>query len=335
MTDALSVSFIRDEARLAALAPQWWGLWQRVPEATPFQSPAWLIPWWRAFKPGALLGLSVRMGHRLVGLALFYIEAGEGGERLLPVGTSISDYLDVLVDPAVRHPVLAVIANAYSRCPERWVEWELTELAPGASSLHMPAPSGCVEGVGTSAVCPVLALPDEKVPTAAVPASMQRWLRATRRRIDGHGEMQVLSTADRAPEWWIAELWRLHTARWTSLGEPGLLRDARLKVFHQGAVPRLAARKLLRLYALVLGGSVAGIYYGFQHGDCAFAYLSGFDPEFAYYSPGTFLMGHAIAQAAAEGAREFHFLRGGETYKHAWGAIDRWNTRRALWRSVT
>jgi hypothetical protein len=35
-----------------------------------------------------------------------------------------------------------------------------------------------------------------------------------------------------------------------------------------------------------------------------------------------------------EGAREFHFLRGGETYKYGWGAQDRWNTSRTIRRAL-
>jgi CelD/BcsL family acetyltransferase involved in cellulose biosynthesis len=96
----------------------------------------------------------------------------------------------------------------------------------------------------------------------------------------------------------------------------------------------LAGRNLLRLYAVVLGAQVVGVYYGFHHGDCALAYLSGFDPAFAYYSPSTFLLGHAIAQAATEGAREMHFLRGGEAYKYRWGVAERWNSRRVLRRQL-
>jgi hypothetical protein len=46
------------------------------------------------------------------------------------------------------------------------------------------------------------------------------------------------------------------------------------------------------------------------------------------------LWAHAIEQAIAEGAREFHFLRGPEAYKYAWGATDRWNMRRSFRRNA-
>jgi CelD/BcsL family acetyltransferase involved in cellulose biosynthesis len=334
MTSALSVSFIRDEAGLAALAPEWWRLWERAPAATQFQSPAWLIAWWRAFSPGQLLTIAVHIGDRLVGLAPFYLERNGPRTRLLPVGISISDYLDVLADAAFEAPVLAAIANAYAACPEPWTEWEMPELRPGATALRLPAPRGCDDSTATSVPCTVLSIGAGPSPKPALRGSMKRHLRLARNRMGRHGVAQILSTADRDPSWWVAQLWRLHEARWASRGEPGLLRDARLRPFHLDAMPELASRKVLRLYALMLGARVVGVYYGFHHGDCAAAYLGGFDPELAHCSPGTLLLGHAINEAAAEGAREVHFLRGGEPYKYAWGPTERWNSRRLLRRPM-
>jgi len=107
MTVGLTAAMIEDEATLGALAPEWWRLWQRSDRATPFQSPGWLMAWWRAFSPGGLLTAAVRIGGRLAGLAPFYIERQGGRARILPIGISISDYLDVLIDPDMRGPVLA------------------------------------------------------------------------------------------------------------------------------------------------------------------------------------------------------------------------------------
>src|SRR3954449_12265445 len=84
---------------LTRLLPQWWALWDRCPMATPFQSPAWLLPWWRAFAPGTLQVVAVRRADRLVALAPLYREHRSG--RILPLGIGVSDYLDLLLDPTV------------------------------------------------------------------------------------------------------------------------------------------------------------------------------------------------------------------------------------------
>ncbi len=125
---------------------------------------------------------------------------------------------------------------------------------------------------------------------------------------------------------------RLHSLRWESRGEAGVLADPRVRDFHTRSLPRLAAARLARLYALQIGDAVAAVYYGFLHNDHAYGYLTGIDPEFEHESPGTLLLAHAMEEAIREGAREFHFLRGGEAYKYGWGAVDRWNRRRVFTR---
>ena len=61
----------RSAAALEALAAPWAALWRRVPGATPFQHPAWLIPWRRAFAHGELWVLALYRRVRLVGVLPF------------------------------------------------------------------------------------------------------------------------------------------------------------------------------------------------------------------------------------------------------------------------
>ncbi|TIX69389.1 MAG: glycosyl transferase, partial [Mesorhizobium sp.] len=92
----LRSEIIDDPAALEALAPRWRELWAHSRTATPFQCPAWLVPWWRTFAPGELATIAVWRGDDLVGLAPLYLEHTTSGSKLLPVGISLSDYLDVL-----------------------------------------------------------------------------------------------------------------------------------------------------------------------------------------------------------------------------------------------
>jgi CelD/BcsL family acetyltransferase involved in cellulose biosynthesis len=126
----------------------------------------------------------------------------------------------------------------------------------------------------------------------------------------------------------------LHRARWGEKGGSGALRGELVEEFLARATPQLHAAGLGRLFLLRLGGTCAGAYYGLSDGRRAYAWLGGFDPRFAYESPGTLLIAHAIEAAVAEGCGEFHFLRGRERYKYEWGAVDRWSVRRVLWREA-
>lgn len=315
---------IRDPAALAALAPEWWALWRRAPEATPFQSPAWLMAWWDAFAPGELSVVAVRTSGRLVGLAPLYLESGPLGRRLLPIGISLSDCLDVLLDPECRDAAAAAIATHLAADPG-WAEWELTELDPAAAAWRLPAPEGCRETSGAATPRAVLALPPR------IPKRRLRKNRMARNRAMRRGEVEFLRAEGDMLAPLLAELTRLHALRWNGRGTPGgVLADPRVGGFLAAAVPSLKAAGLLRLFALRIGGRIAGAYLGVQHRERAYAYLGGFDPDFAFESPGTLLIGHAIAEAMGEGAVEMDFLRGDEAYKFDWGCVRRDNGRRVF-----
>jgi CelD/BcsL family acetyltransferase involved in cellulose biosynthesis len=137
------------------------------------------------------------------------------------------------------------------------------------------------------------------------------------------GEVAVMSGDDVRPAEFIDALWRLHRDRWRSRGEGGVLDDMRVRAFHSAALPRLAAAGLSDLRLLDIGGVIAGAYLGLRDARRSYAYLGGFDPSFSRESPGAVLLGSAIEAAVRRGAEEFDFLRGRESYKYSWGAVDR------------
>jgi len=329
MRPGLSAMRLTQAAELDQLEAAWWELWRRCPGTTPFQSPAWLIPWWRAFAPGALCTIALHAGPRLAGLAPLYLEQAAEGARLLPLGIAASDYIDVLADPDHTASALASLGRCALNGPH-WREWELPDIGPHALSRELPIPSGCTALRSAGMPCPVLDLRHGRGDGEAlvcVPARMRRKHRMAWHRLRRHGGATLLRLHDRDLDWWLDELQRLHAARWRTRGEPGVLADPRLSGFHAEAMRRLAVAGLLRLHALQIGEAIAGIYYGFGDGRRSYAYLGGFDPSFASFSPGTVLLGAAISEGITEGAKEFHFLRGGEPYKYGWGAQDRWNVR--------
>jgi CelD/BcsL family acetyltransferase involved in cellulose biosynthesis len=331
-TGPLTSEIIGDSQALTSLLGEWWQLWRQCKTATPFQSPAWLLPWWRAFAPGELCVVVVRRGGRLVGLAPCYVEATSVERRVLPLGVSVSDYLDILIDPeapkATRSALVRQLAGAaWDRC-----EW--VELEPQACALALPCPPGCLDTIKTAQSCPVLPLPaNPEQLFRVIPKGQRRDVRQSQNRLARRGRLCIVRPQAASARQLLAELVRLHQARWESRGQRGVLSDQRVISFQHAAVSDLLAAGLVRFYLLELSGAVAAIYYGFMHANRAYAYLGGFDPAFAFESPGTVLLDHAIREAVREGAQEFCFLRGQEAYKYRWGAVDRWNYHRSFRRT--
>ncbi|HEX8166992.1 MAG TPA: GNAT family N-acetyltransferase [Beijerinckiaceae bacterium] len=329
---SVTAAIVRTAAALEALEPAWWELWRRARTATPFQSPAWLVPWWRAFHPGELVTAVAWKDRRLVGLAPFYREDGPFGRRLLPVGISLSDYHDVLLDEADAEEAAAALMAAFD-ADGSWDALECEELPPGAAVLRLPVPPGCAETLSVQSACPVLALPGPDL-MRFLPGQTRRKLNLARNRAARRGGFRIARAGGADLPEAFAELARLHALRWQARGEGGLLADERVPAFHAEALPRLDAAGVLRLYILRLDGAAAAAFYGFSHRGRGYSYLTGFDPAFAFESPGALLLAHAVEEAIAEGAQEFHFLRGREAYKYEWGAVDRLNRRRSLRRAV-
>ncbi len=325
----MNVDMVMDADALGRLEPEWWDLFGRVPAASPFSSPAWLLPWWRSFVPGVLHTVALRRDGRLVGLAPLYVEAGPP-RRLLPLGIGISDYLDVLIDPAHAAEVSAALVEALMASRHCWDLWSAEEAPPGAAVLALPTPAGCISRAVPQSACPVLVLPrpPNTWSDAVSPRQRRKWRMARHRLARRSSAIESATAATLGAD--LADLFRLHGARWQGRAETGVLADPLVRRFHAMAAPALLAAGMLRLTSLRIEGTVAGIHYGMARGAHAYAYLGGFDPTFAFESPGTQLMAAAIEAAAAEGARAVHLLRGQEPYKYAWGAVDQWNSRRTI-----
>ena len=326
----VSAEIIDDFEVLEALEPEWWNLWARCPGALPFQTPAWLIPWWRHFSPGSLFVLAARRGDMLVGLAPSYIEDGPLGRRILPLGISLSDHLDILADPECAEAAMAaLVAAAHSRS-DAWDAWELEELPPDAAALRLPLPDGYLDSVAVQTACPILPLLDERGARFPLPRAKRRQLNLARNRAGRRGGATIEEAAAGTLFPALEELFRLHQKRWEARGGGGVLAPESVWRFQCDAAPRLQGAGLLRLYLLRIGHQVVAVYYGLANRACAYFYLTGFDPDYDFESPGTLVLAHAIEQAAAEGCREFDFLRGREAYKYEWGAVDRWNLKRSI-----
>src|SRR4051812_4337613 len=94
------LSWIRITQELEELSPQWAALWREDPHSTPFQSPAWVVPWCHTFAAD-LQTVCIHQDDALIGLLPFYVhrEPHTGERQLLPLGVGTSDYLDGVFSP--------------------------------------------------------------------------------------------------------------------------------------------------------------------------------------------------------------------------------------------
>lgn len=78
----------------------------------------------------------------------------------------------------------------------------------------------------------------------------------------------------------------------------------------------------LQLSFLEIDGEKAATYCCFDNNNRILVYNSGFDMRFSSYSPGWVLLSYLIQHAITERKTHFDFMRGDETYKYRFGAVD-------------
>jgi CelD/BcsL family acetyltransferase involved in cellulose biosynthesis len=314
---ALAIREIESLDELESIRPAWLALWRSSPAATPFQSPAWLIPWWKHFGVGQLRVLVLMNAKRVVGIAPLFVD---NDLRLLLVGTGNTDYLDILAEA----PECAAEVFKYLCRRRSWNEIYFESLRRESPLLNTTACSDVSEYVEEQDACPVLSLPtcaDEFI--SSLPRQLQHNLNYYRRKLANLGQVKIEPANENNFEELFEALLNLHEARWQMNCLSGVLYADDVQDFHHDAARGLLSQRALRLYGLRLDKRIIASLYAFHHGRCTHYYLSGFDPEFKQLSPGTILVAHAILEAIREGDAGFDFLRGREDYKYRWGAVDK------------
>jgi len=318
--------------RLHALRPSWSELWERCPDATPFQSPEWLLPWWEHLGRGSLCTLALWDDDRLLGLAPLFTERyfGLPLRRLALIGTGNTDYLDVLLDPQARPTTASEFVSELPGLTWDWDFCDFQQLRANSPLLEAP-PSPVRDLVLEQEVCPILRLRGGDS-GETLPSRLRKNLRYYERRLEREGGILGLAPREAVTET-LNAMFNLHGARWRERKLPGVFTSARVRRFHQEAARGFAARGWLRLHTLTFAAEVRAALYCFTCRGRGYYYAGGFDPTLARLSPGTVLTGRAIQSAVGEGAGEFDFLRGDEPYKYSWGAANRINYRQLLWRA--
>jgi CelD/BcsL family acetyltransferase involved in cellulose biosynthesis len=311
----LKVRVLHSLAELREISSEWRELFEHS-HAAAFQSPDWLLPWIEVFAPEKITAVEVRCGERLVGLAPFLIYRREAERVLAFMGGGVSDYLDVLIDPKFQAEIMSQIIATVCGLQDDWTVLDLTDLPAQSPLLRLVL---LKREAREHDSCSVLCLPDSKDQLLHLFSKRQRAsLRNARSRLQraGGGEIE-LATAQNVSEF-LPDLFRLHTSRWSERGQPGVLSDPRTLKFHRSCAAGLFDSGLLRLSRLRLHGKTLAVIYSLFAHETAFCYLQGFDPEFAWLSPGTQLMYQVIGDALDHGIRGFDFLRGNEDYKQHW-----------------
>jgi CelD/BcsL family acetyltransferase involved in cellulose biosynthesis len=319
MPDAVRLTLLRTTAELEDFAPAWRALYDTDPHATPFQHPAWLIPWWHHFGQPDLRTVVLTRNGSPVGLLPFYIypDPHTGERHLLPLGVGTTDYLDGVFSPDCAATDILRALDLF--CDDSgWDVLHVPQLRPG--SLLLDALSR------TPGTQPFTADHCSRMPAAPIsglPSKIRRNAMYYRNRAARLGTLELTFAATPTLSTAFESLVRLHTDRWNQNGQPGVLADPGVLAWHREALPRLHEAGLLRLCTLRLDDEVLAVLYSLvdppgRPDRTQYFYITAYSTAHADLRPGTLLLALAIDHAANEGIRTIDMLRGDEPYKRIW-----------------
>jgi CelD/BcsL family acetyltransferase involved in cellulose biosynthesis len=142
----MHVEELNTSESLVAVVPEWQQLCTRANHASPFQTPEWLLPWCaHLFGGGAIMVLALRANGRLVGLAPLFLH-GANLSCLSFLGTGVSDYLDILLEPEETEEGVETMIDSLRQQRRRWELCELNDLRSGSPVLTCAMPhEWCVD----------------------------------------------------------------------------------------------------------------------------------------------------------------------------------------------
>ncbi|GAB4573480.1 MAG: hypothetical protein Kow0077_15940 [Anaerolineae bacterium] len=235
-----------------------------------------------------------------------------------------ADHLDFIVEKGVERPVINAILDVLWRNRVRW---------DVLSFSGIPEESDTPE-ILRERQWPWQALPEEVCPRVLLPADWDTYFMSLSRRKRKEQRRFRRQLDERFPGAWrwkqvqdpegvretLDALIAFHQAKWEALDKPGAFASSTAVAFHHALAQAFLSRGWLRLFRLDIEGRTVAALYTLAYRGCVYDFVSGFDFDFADYSPGQVLTEISLQEAINAGYRCYDFLRGDEQYKFRWGA---------------
>ncbi|GGU73479.1 glycosyl transferase family 1 [Streptomyces litmocidini] len=315
---ALRSEICRDEEEFGRLSAEWTALYGRCSSATPFQSHSWLHSWWLSYgRPGALRVVLVRREDGGLVAAAPLMRARGPLPVLTPLGGSITDFTDVLVDDACPEAAPA-LAGAVARAA-RGAVVDLREVRPGSASERVFAHwRGPRRRLPDSLCLELPAVPMEGL-LERIPSGKAQRVRAKLRKLDALGIDARVVTGEEVPAA-LDRLLRLHQLQWRDRGVTAEHTSERFAQHLTRAVRPMVERGDAMVTEFRLAGDVVAADLTLMSPRLAGGYLYGADPALRArkVDVATMLLRHGARETSAGGRATLSMLRGSESYKQHW-----------------
>lgn len=332
--NALSLRIIESINELEGMRDEWDKLLQRVPTASIFSTPEWLLPWFAAYGAGRqLFTIAFYDGSEgMIGLAPLTItlrRTAVGQVRVLQLlgdGSTDSDNLEVLAVPGREQQVISSLCDLLVREHRRWTIASFNTMpanSPTYLELRMELERRWWMADIVSSPCCAIPLP----------AAWDTYLRQQSpkerkkigyylRRLEKHYRVRFFRcTQPDDIEERLEQLFALHSKRWHERGQAGSFDIPERRTFYRLLSSTLIDRGWLEFWILELNEAPVAAQYAFRYRDCVYALQEGFDPAFNADSVGYVLRMRVLRDLIESGIKTYEFLADVTESKLRWGAV--------------
>ena len=330
------VEIIDSDERFHALGPAWSALCDASHQQSVFGSWEWMSCWWHHYRHRWKLRVFTVMdgGGRLLGVVPLVRRLRFVGPipirclSLMASEGAYASHLDVIAREEDRDAVTRLFVDYVHAHSRRWDVIDFRGLAKGSA---LDSNLGAAPGRhwhSNERGCPYVDLPNDweeyrRSLKKKVRRNLNYFENLLRRECRSElrcrlakTEAEVVQALDRLQE--------MHRRRIPD----SALHDHTFAEFHKEFALSALEAGWLRLYSLEVGDTTIAVLYCLSYKGCVSAYLSGFDPVWARYSPGRQIAALAIRDAIEEGANLFDWMQGEDRYKYEWTDLQRVDRRR-------
>jgi len=330
----MKFSTLQSIADVHTIIYPWNTLLQKSAICVPFLQYEYVNSWWQSlgggeWKQGELFVVTAHEEDTLIGIAPMFRTLNQAGEPVLMLlgSIEISDYLDIIVEPAHLSDFLSELLEYLNTFPiSEWVRLDWYNLLDNTPTL--PALKLATERMGWE----YNQEPCSPAPFISLPADWDSYLAILDKKQRHEIRRKIRRTEENIPagHWYIVE------------DEENLKNemDDFLNLMAQDANKAIFLTETMRaqmhdiahiaflggwlqLAFLEFGGIKAAGYLSFDYANHIWVYNSGLNADFSQLSPGWVLLGYLIQWAIEHKRNCFDFMRGDEIYKYRFGAVDR------------
>lgn len=332
----MQIEIVDNIKQFRELRNEWDELLEKSNCESIFLTWEWLYNWWEHFnenKEPFIMLIKDESCKKIVGIAPFYIQKTTlfnlpKVKKIKFLGTEkvASDFLDFIMYPGLEDNILSAVYEYLIKNNHLWDMIEITDIDEGSASLEFfkRKANGRYKIIESDAQkCPYMALPSSYgLLLQSLSPNMRENLRRRMKKIEHKSGVHFSIPKDEAVSESVDNLFILHNKRFKSKEKSRISESAfngiKIKDFHYDIASNFMKRDWLKLYFLNFGSEPIACLYAFKYKNRFFYYQSGFNPDWNDWSLGTVLFGYAIKDSINDGLKEFHYLRGNETYKSRW-----------------